>query len=483
MNLTVATNWDTGLLDELKGIPQVKEMFGVMQKTPVGSGRPYFIIANPDEEEVAAYIRQVHKTGRTFNYLLNGPCMNNMEYDKQTHHELLRHIHWLHNIGVDSVTVTIPYMLDILKRQFPDMEVRVSVIAHVNSVQRARLFENLGADSLTLDFNVNRDFRLLAEIRKAVKCQLLLIVNDPCLYQCPFRYYHYNLLAHSTQPYNPLDGFYVDYCIVRCTIEKYTHPSEIIRSRWIRPEDLHIYEDIGIDAFKISGRRMSTRWLLNVIRSYAARSYPGNLFDLLNCVTPGVDPDVRSPQYQTFLKQSEFLKREKLVNLGQLYPVKPYIDNGDLEGFIEFFKGKDCLSGCGECRYCEKVAEKVIKLDPAEADPYIQALQELLEDLVSSRLFADQAEAGRDAGGDGLAWNRQVKEVFDGVIQKIPEMFRDIACKMVKEKAEHNARQRQSPWVKEEDMVRAFLNETPAAFQDEMIADLQARGININDYR
>jgi collagenase-like PrtC family protease len=483
MNLTVATNWDPPLADELCGIDQVKELFGVLQRTPVGSGRPYFIIADPSPEEAAAYIEGVHARGRKFNYLLNGPCMNNMEYDRAVHRQLIDHIHWLRDIGVDSLTVTIPYLLEIVKRQFPDMETRVSVIAHVNSVQRARLFESLGADAITLDVNINRDFKLLEKIRRAVKCRLGLIVNDPCLYQCPFRTYHYNLLAHSTQPYNPLEGFYIDYCIVRCTIEKYSHPVEIIRSRWIRPEDLHLYQDLGIDAFKISGRRMSTRWLLNAANAYAARGYEGNLFDLLNCVTPGVDVDAHSPQYQTFLKQSEFLKREKLIQLGQLYPVKPHIDNRGLDGFIDFFKEKACLSSCAECRYCQQVAEKVIQLDPAEAAPYIAALKELLDDLTTGRIFEEPDGAATKAGDDGLPWNRDVEAVFDRLIRHTPEMFRDIARQTVKRQAEINAQERQSSLVEEGDMVRAFLSETPQPFQADMISALQEGGIPLDDYR
>ncbi len=479
MNLSVATNWDPLWLDECLAIPQVEEVFGVMQKTPVGSGRPYFIIAEPGDCDVAATVKRVHAAGRRFNYLLNGPCMNNMEFDKAIHKQLIRHIEWLGEIGVDSVTVSIPYLIDIIKHRLPAMEVRVSVIAHVNSVQRAVLFENLGADSITLDFNVNRDFKLLGKIRRSVGCRLILVANDPCLYQCPFRYYHYNLLGHSTQPYNPLDGFYVDYCIVRCTIEKFTHPEEIIRSRWIRPEDTTRYEEVGIDAFKISGRRMSTRWLSNVTGAYAGRSYRGNLFDLLNCVSPGIDPDVRSPQYQRFLQQSEFLEREKLVRLGQLYPVKPYIDNEALDGFIDYFRNKNCLADCGECDYCRNVARRAIRLDRNEADIYVEALRELLHDLASSRLFEEPSPAGQKMG---IVWQEGASSLLTGVMGKIPETFRDIACKTVSLRAEALALERNVETVGEEDVVQAFISETPAAFRDDLLLDLRARGILPEDW-
>ncbi len=482
MNITTATNWDPEFIEQLEMFPQVTEVFGVLQKTPVGSGRPYFIVANPDKKEAARYIEKVRRGGRKFNYLLNGACMNNMEYDKKTHHELLDHIRWLLDTGVDSVTVTIPYLLEIVKQQFPDLKVRVSLIAHVNSVQRAKFFENLGADAINLDFNINRDFKLLEKIGKAVKCKLSLIVNDGCLYQCPYRYYHYNLLAHSTQPHNALEGFYVDYCIVRCTLEKYAHPTEIMKSRWIRPEDLHHYEEIGIDTFKISGRRMSSRWLLNVVNAYSERKYDGNLLDLLNCVTPGVDPDIRSPQYNTFLEKTEFFKREKLIELGQLYPVKPYIDNSELDGFIEFFKKCDCLSLCDDCDYCERMADRAITIDPQEAGRYTSALEGLLGDLTSSRFFEDPEPAKQEAGDNGVTWNLEVEKTFEHLILGVPETFRDIARKTVKRKAESNAGERHSPLVEEADMVLAFLSETPEAFKDQMIPALEETGIRVSDY-
>ncbi len=484
MNLTVATNWDPELIDQLGQFPQVTEIFGVMQKTPVGSGRPYFIVADPDKEQVAQYIAGIHAGGREFNYLLNGACMNNMEYDKETHHRFLDHISWLREIGVDSVTVTIPYLVEIIKRQFPSLKVKVSLIAHVNSVQRARFFEALGADTITLDFNINRDFELLEKIRQSVKCGLTLILNDACLYQCPYRYYHYNLLAHSTQPYNPLEGFYIDYCIVRCTMEKYNHPVEIMKSRWIRPEDTRHYEAIGIDSFKISGRRMSSRWLLNAIKAYSEKSYKGNLFDLLNCVTPGVDPDIRSPQYQSFLEKTELYKREKLIRLGQLYPVKPSIDNQGIEGFIDFFKDKNCPVECGDCNYCQRAAQSITGLDQQEAAAYLSALAELLDDLTSSRIFEDSEEEAIEPEKNAEPqWNTNTRRIFETVIMETPEMFRDIAWKTVKGRAELNAKKRESQTVEEQDMVKAFLSETPAVYQDDMIADLEKKGININEYK
>ena len=48
----------------------------------------------------------------------------------------------------------------------------------------------------------------------------------------------------------------------------------------ICPEDIHEYEAIGIDMFKISGREFPTSRLKRALEAYASGKYEGNLLDL-----------------------------------------------------------------------------------------------------------------------------------------------------------------------------------------------------------
>lgn len=95
-------------------------------------------------EQAEEYIKLAHSSGLTFNYLLNPPSINNLEWDEDTHRELLKHLEWLSNAGVDRVTVAIPFLAELTKCQFPHLKVEVSTIAHVDSVARAKLLESLG---------------------------------------------------------------------------------------------------------------------------------------------------------------------------------------------------------------------------------------------------------------------------------------------------------------------------------------------------
>jgi hypothetical protein len=72
-------------------------------------------------------------------------------------------------------------------------------------------------------------------------------------------------------------------------------------------------------------------------------------------------------------------------------PPRLYIDNQALEGFIDFFKKQNCLSGCSHCDYCQRIANKVIQFDREEVDEYIAMLNASLDNLASSRIFKVKA--------------------------------------------------------------------------------------------
>jgi len=373
----VPTNWDTNLISPLSKLDAEVELYGVLPTSMTGSGG-----RGPDnirivEAQAEEYIEQAHSAGLKFDYLLNAPSMGNMEWDEDVHQELLMHLKWISESGVDSVTVTIPYLVELIKRQFPNLKVRVSTIAHVNSVARAKFFESLGADSITLDFNINRDFKLLQAIRSAVSCELTILLNNLCLYQCPYEYYHHDSLGHASQSYNPLAGYYIDYCVLRCTLDRLCDISQVIKCRWVRPEDIHIYEEIGINVFKTSGRSMTSKAILDTAQAYSLRRYQGNLYDILNVLAP-----------KTRLNGSALLSVQNSV-IGSLPEF--YIDNQALEGFIDFFRKQNCLSGCANCDYCQKIANKVVKFDREEVEEYIASLSAYLDNLSSSRMFKVKA--------------------------------------------------------------------------------------------
>jgi collagenase-like PrtC family protease len=312
------------------------------------------------EAEVCEHVKRAHESGLKFNYVLNAPCMGGNEYQKDAHARIIDHLAWIDSIGVDSVTVSIPYLLGIIKHRFPRLQTKISVIAQVNSVQTARFYENLGADEINIDYMANRDFEALEAIRKAVSCELTLLVNDICLFGCPFRQSHYNLLGHASQEQSSNKSDYPDYNWVSCLTTILSQPTELIRSRWIRPEDLVHYEQIGINKFKLSGRNMPMEWIGRAAAAYANRRYDGNLGDIL--VGSTIAPHTKTPRFR--------------------------IDNNQLDGFIDFFQGRRCSTTCNTCNYCEKVAKRAASiLEPEGNARCVTTYKQLLHTLVSDSLI------------------------------------------------------------------------------------------------
>jgi hypothetical protein len=62
---------------------------------------------------------------------------------------------------------------------------------------------------------------------------------------------------------------------------KLARPDELIKARWIRPEDVGDYDEIGIDSLKLLERFRNTETLMQVVKAYEQRRFDGNLVELL----------------------------------------------------------------------------------------------------------------------------------------------------------------------------------------------------------
>lgn len=483
MKFSVGTNWDFSLIDSLAKIPEVREVYGSSNATPVGTGRPSFILGKISKDDMALYIKRLHERGIKFNYTLNAPCLNNLEFTKDAHIELIDQLEWLVSIGIDGVTVSIPYLLEIIKKRFPQLHAKVSIIAHVNSVQRARYFENLGADELMIDFLMNRDFKQLEKIQNSVKCQLAILLNDACISGCPYRYYHYNVSGHASQTNHPTKGFFVDYCAIRCTIERLKNPRLALSARWVRPEDIKFYEEIGFDTFKISGRRMSAKWIERAVKAYASRRLDGNLSDILDYSILGVDEEMNSPDFETMEGAAE-LNINSLFELANFQPQKPYIDNKSLNGFLEFYKKKECTGICDQCNHCEKYAKVAVKVNEVETKKQLDMYNKLLDELTSSKAFLGAGEVPEIDKSElpGMLWPPKVKQDFKTILSFAPEAIRPVAEQMITKIICENTKKRGANEISEEDMVAAFLKDTPILFRKQMLKSLKETGISLDKY-
>jgi collagenase-like PrtC family protease len=341
MNLMLPTNWDPELLGRIAPVhPQY--LYGSLPNE--ATLRPGFVLAQVTEDEIADHVRQAQQLGIKVVYVMNATCLGNREFSEAGRGEILQRLQWLVDVNADAVVTANPFVMELVRQNFPDLELHVSVLAAVNDPRKAGFFADLGAAVIHLDPQVNRDFRHLAAIRKAVNCRLSVVVNEGCILSCPIRQYHSNMISHSRE--SIAGRFHVDYCYYQCSLKRTIDAVEYLRSPWIRPEDLAIYEDLGIDLFKVAGREKMgdgpsshTDWIAAVANAYQSR----------HC------DDVARLLVGTQIPESIFGQNGE--------PPRVRIESAELNGFIRFFQEDRCALDCERCDYCGRWAKSAVKVE------------------------------------------------------------------------------------------------------------------------
>jgi collagenase-like PrtC family protease len=233
---------------------------------------------------------------------------------------------------VRAVTIANPVYIKEVKSRFSNIEVCASVLGDIDCVQRAVFYAKAGADVITPDVNINRDLDLLKEIKKATGAELKLMVNEGCLYKCPFRKFHFNATSHVSREVSKvgLDVSFADF-LNACNSFMSEDHSQILKSCWIRPEDLRKYSEIT-NYFKIVGRSQPNSMVKRTIRAYLEESWNGDLLDIL-CAS---------------------IKRFSMSE-------GAYLDNKMLDKYKFFEKVVACDNRCGQCNYCKDLATRLIR--------------------------------------------------------------------------------------------------------------------------
>jgi hypothetical protein len=279
------------------------------------------------------------------------------------------------------------------------------VYARVDGVAKAKFWEDLGADCITLEsITVNRDFPMLQAIRQAVQLELQLIANSNCLIFCPLSGQHMVNLSHASQKGHRSRGFMIDYCALRCSSEKLSDPSNYLRSEFIRPEDLDLYTELGFSSFKILERGAPTHVLAKRVQAYAERRFEGNLLELIqpygykgvagsaagsmaNLVKflryffrPGV------VKHQAVMRLKELAEKRGLIAGMDWDPV--YLDNRALDGFLAGMKHIHCRqTDCSACGYCAGWTAKAVRVDERFRAEMLGLSRELFGEMYSGKMW------------------------------------------------------------------------------------------------
>ena len=313
--------------------PNVREVYFPWVDEP--SGRPklgYEEEDDPAELEAALQrdLTRLKQSGVRLDLLLNANCYGAEAMSKALEARIGGIVEKLASWGCrpEVCTTASPFVARTLKAVAPDIEVRASVNMRLTTLQAFRYLAPL-FDSYYLGRDVQRNLttvRRFSEWCRANGKKLCVLANSGCLRNCPWQTFHDNLIAHSDAAMKVANvrGWSPHLCWTLYKDRK--NFAEILKSTWIRPEDLYRYEGL-VDVVKLATRQHATPDM--VISAYERGSFEGNLLDLFE---PGFSP--------------------------AFFP--EFIDNVAFPPDW-FDRTSTCDRECTECGYCDKVLASVRK--------------------------------------------------------------------------------------------------------------------------
>jgi hypothetical protein len=242
------------------------------------------------DESIVRHANKARTLGIQFLYLLNGRCDHLDFTDNKILRAFFSDLEWIvEEVRADCVIVADIRVARLIRSRYSSnaLAIRVSTVAGVMRPNDLKPWLPFNIDGVVLHHDVGRDFELLENFavflrKNAPQAEIELLLNESCLYGCRTRDAHYARLAQARLGY--VEGFQQN-----CNIPKYLDPSLILAARWIRPEDVDQYHELGIRRFKIAGREMSASWLERAVIAYMSGTYSGNLVDLFTMTPPGLD--------------------------------------------------------------------------------------------------------------------------------------------------------------------------------------------------
>ena len=402
MKLTIPVNWEDDYFEKID-FSETEEIYGKLNTDLLGGGRPTLTLPTVKKEKVKEFVDEAHRRKLKFNYLMNGTCFDNLEITKSGYKDLRKTFDWLSEINVDGISVSLPMVLEIIKKNYPNFSISASVQVRIDGFEKARYWENLGADKINISYvDINKNFDEIRKIKEKTTCKIQTIANLMCMNKCPMVTLHANYNAHASQKNHVNDNFSFDYYLFSCAEKLLSNPVEILKSAFIRPEDIHLYEEAGVDNMKLVERSMTTDALARIVKAYTVRSYDGNMMDLIHGLSKYIIYN-NDKYYWKGLKyllqpsKINLFKAHKLVNqLNMLRDEKAfnesfdlYIDNKKLDGFMDFFHKGNCQRDCNECSYCDKFAAKAISyLVPVEEhEKAMESLRQTKSMMIKGELF------------------------------------------------------------------------------------------------
>jgi len=311
---------------------------------------------------------------------MNSPDLWGKAGDREFERRFLAEVEWAAKAGANRIILALPYLIGLVKKNFPGLAVKASSALQTVTVRQALELERLGVDMICLHPSRNRDFALIRNLSNEISVPLQAIADVHCVPGCPFSATLYHSAAcavHSSDLHSPSarQQHAVTYCTSWCHEAKLREPVDLIRYPFIRPEDREVYRMAGVAQLKLATRPLNTALILARVTAFARGRHDGNLLDVVN-VFPAFTQSAR--QERASSATDDGVERPDLPLPRPGIEEVIYMDNRALDGLLERFLDRPCPPGCEGCRHCHEFARKAISVDE-------QAAGELADQLAAYR--------------------------------------------------------------------------------------------------
>ncbi|MHA1915004.1 MAG: hypothetical protein ACW986_12395 [Promethearchaeota archaeon] len=270
---------------------------------------------------------------------IDSTCQGNFEAHKQQYQATTALLETLKDLQYKNILVSSPNNIGFIKEHFPGAKIFVSYSQYVTSLNRGKMLFEIGADSIILHPDIVRYVKVLKNFiklkqnfKETKEIESILPLNIGCNWGCIQWYQHHNLQSHRTinspvssnqESFSDIEDEY-DYPLLYCWKERLEKPENILKSGWISPNNIEMYEKLGFETFILYTNGYSTEKTLEVINNYENKQFSIDFNEILNIPEP----------YGSYWPSTE--ARNSLINLtpkitGDFCKSFPYQEHYPLE--------------------------------------------------------------------------------------------------------------------------------------------------------
>jgi collagenase-like PrtC family protease len=228
--------------------------------------------------------------------------------------------------GIDFVTTTSLFVAWVVKQRYPRIRSKASVNMRLGEPAALEPVKHL-FDDFIIQRDYNRDMehvKMLLEWGRNNDRQMRILANSGCMRLCPGQVFHDNLCSHDDELHATINV--ADFPVSLCGdfYSRRQNLPAMLKSTWIRPEDLHHYEGL------FPSVKLATRTSLNprrIIEAYVKQSFDGNLLELF-------EPNHTLLFFPVVMENKRFPKDW-------------------------FERTSSCKGHCHECHYCDEVFRQI----------------------------------------------------------------------------------------------------------------------------